>query len=248
VAAIFYVENSHGHYGGLGQIADALGASKSVLPANIRPNMWNKLAGEHGDVNKLSDNITAGVKLIKRISDRIENPTVERVATLYNSLAKEKVTEYGARVGQIFREHKWGKEIPTLNKSKSNQIEKIPNGKLNVTVPSINSLQKSSEYLIDKFSELNNHDYLNKALNNPRISQLSSEQLGQFLTVANLKDYSNSIENNINQTLDLTNQSTQLVGVSDSSLDRAYAIQKNIDEQQISMGLGGRSRTKTYES
>lgn len=49
----------------------------------------------------------AGATLLKRIVDRLPSPSVERVATLYNSLAKEKVSDYGARVAIVHEAKPW---------------------------------------------------------------------------------------------------------------------------------------------
>ena len=163
VAAIFYMENSHGWYAGMGKIADDLNVSKSKFPGNIQP-MWNKLAGEHGNVNNLEDNIKASITLIKRISERIENPTVERVATLYNSLAKEKVTNYGARVGEIFRTNPWGERLETniiIKSEKPKQIqsknyEQSPN--YDTQIPVIKDIWKILPYNLS--SDDNTYKYI----------------------------------------------------------------------------------------
>lgn len=52
-------------------------------------------------------NVRAGAALLKRIVDRLPTPTVERVATLYNALAKEKVSDYGARVATVYQAKPW---------------------------------------------------------------------------------------------------------------------------------------------
>jgi hypothetical protein len=45
--------------------------------------------------------------LIRRIVERLEEPTVSKVASLYNSLAKDQVTDYGARVADVYRTKAW---------------------------------------------------------------------------------------------------------------------------------------------
>ena len=97
VRAIMYVEYANGFgYGGPAQYV--LGRADSLYPMNIRPNPWQGLVGEQEDLNDPDANVRAGVTLIKRISNRLSDPSIAKIATLYNSLAKDQVTDYGARV------------------------------------------------------------------------------------------------------------------------------------------------------
>ena len=104
--AIVYVENSQGWYG---KPFEAF-CVKSYLPMNIRPDIWAPLgfAGKNYLVPK--KNIRVGVTLIRRIRDRIESPTIAKIATLYNSLSQDRVTDYGARVAEVYRKKLWEKK------------------------------------------------------------------------------------------------------------------------------------------
>lgn len=113
-----YVENAQGaHYGYPAELIDAAKdvlpaylhgfAAKSILPMNIRYDVWGRLGFSRADFQKPETNIRAGVLLIRRILDRLENPTVSKVATLYNSLSKDRVTDYGARVADVYRSKRW---------------------------------------------------------------------------------------------------------------------------------------------
>lgn len=55
-------------------------------------------------------NIEFGVILLGRIRDCIADPTIAKIATLYNSLAVEKVSDYGARVASLYWKKPWTKE------------------------------------------------------------------------------------------------------------------------------------------
>ena len=68
---------------------------------------WAPLAGDRTDLLDVRQNVRVGAALLKRIVDRLPTPTVERVATLYNSLAKEKVSDYGARVANVYKAKPW---------------------------------------------------------------------------------------------------------------------------------------------
>lgn len=117
VRAIMYVEVSQGHYFGVGTIRDEVRAwnlpkpldvleSRTVLPMNVS-DMWASLAGNRTELLDVRQNVRVGATLLKRIVDRPPTPTVERVATLYNSLAKEEVTDYGARVATVYKAKPW---------------------------------------------------------------------------------------------------------------------------------------------
>jgi uncharacterized protein YlaI len=95
-------------------LAELVPDSKSYRPMNLYYNVWKKLCDDyHIDEHSLKSdplkNIELGAILLKRISERIKNPTIEKIATIYNFIGAEKVTDYGARVGVIYREKLWEK-------------------------------------------------------------------------------------------------------------------------------------------
>ncbi|MDX2224587.1 MAG: hypothetical protein SFV21_17680, partial [Rhodospirillaceae bacterium] len=107
VRAIMYMETSRGHYG---TFPEFFGSASSYQPMNVRPNPWQRLGVSADDIkNNPSENIRAGAELLARIRDRLPNPTPDRVATLYNSLAKDSVTDYGARVARLMAEKPWNR-------------------------------------------------------------------------------------------------------------------------------------------
>lgn len=103
VRAIMYVENAQGQYG---KPFEGIGA-KSILPMNIRYDKWAGLGFSERDFFDATMNIRAGVTLIRRILDRLDEPTVSKVATLYNSLPKDSVSDFGARVAEVYRTRAW---------------------------------------------------------------------------------------------------------------------------------------------
>ena len=52
-------------------------------------------------------NIRAGATLLKRIHDRLEDPSIENIGTLYNGTMKEKVSDYGAQLADIYAKKPW---------------------------------------------------------------------------------------------------------------------------------------------
>ena len=107
VKAIMYVENAQGAYG---YLSEAVNYSDSILPMNIKRTVWKELV-PGGDFSDPYTNIHAGVTLIKRIQDRLDDPSPEKIATLYNALAKDSISDYGARVGNVMETKPWDHNI-----------------------------------------------------------------------------------------------------------------------------------------
>lgn len=49
----------------------------------------------------------SGVRIISGIANRIDTYDVRKIGTLYQNLAAEKVSDYGARIEQLMREKPW---------------------------------------------------------------------------------------------------------------------------------------------
>lgn len=104
VMAIMYMETTHGWYDVVNPMR------KTILPMNIHYSYWKKLGVTPDKLEVPSYNIEYGVILIRRIRDRVENPSISKVATLYNFIGAENVSTYGARVAAIYWEKPWTKE------------------------------------------------------------------------------------------------------------------------------------------
>jgi hypothetical protein len=101
VKAIMYMESTHGYYDAP---LDMIGMNKSLRPMNINSDYWKDLGYTREQLADPATNIKVGIMLIKRIQDRLEDPSIRKIATLYNSISQEKVTDYGARVEAIYKE------------------------------------------------------------------------------------------------------------------------------------------------
>jgi soluble lytic murein transglycosylase-like protein len=105
IRAIMHMETTHGYY-------DAplalFGENKSIRPMNVNFDFWG---GRFGDRTALNDpylNIKAGAEILKRIIANLpRDATVRQIATLYNDINAQSVTDYGARVDRIFAEQPW---------------------------------------------------------------------------------------------------------------------------------------------
>lgn len=111
IRAIMYVENADGSHYGLESVLTALGAAKTLMPMNINPKTWEGMDGKSiKDFKDPEKNIAAAVALIRRIRDRIENPTPSKIGSIWNFTGREKVSSLGARIGRAYKERLWEKK------------------------------------------------------------------------------------------------------------------------------------------
>ena len=108
VRAIMYMENADGNPLNLNRLVEDFGLASSILPMNIKPGMWAGLDGvKKEDFKNPEANIRAGVTLIKRIQDRLDDPTPAKIGSIWNFTGAEKVNEIGARIQKIFDQKTW---------------------------------------------------------------------------------------------------------------------------------------------
>jgi len=98
VRAIVWMESTHGYYDYVWPL------KKTFLPMNIDKKYWEHLGY---DVENPSENIGAGVRLLEELWSRTENPTIEKVASLYNRLGTDEITPYGKTVAYFYRTKPW---------------------------------------------------------------------------------------------------------------------------------------------
>lgn len=107
VKAIMYVENAQSLDSqvdeGLG-----LGLSESLLPMNIRPDPWAAIEDPPADLSDPATNIRIAVTLIRRIAERVDDPTPAKVASIWNFTGRELVNDFGARVQDAYERRLWG--------------------------------------------------------------------------------------------------------------------------------------------
>ena len=110
VKAIMYNEAATGHDYGYNYYKDINGTSKSQMPMNIRGDTWGDFDGQHYDTKIPTQNIELAVQVIKRLQNSIHNPTIEKIATLYNRTGAMEVNDYGARTKTIYDNKPWLKK------------------------------------------------------------------------------------------------------------------------------------------
>jgi soluble lytic murein transglycosylase-like protein len=104
VKAIMWVETTHGYYD---IVKVASGSEKSVLPMNIHAEYWIDLGKTREQLKNIRTNVRLGVYILSEIAHRLKSPSVAKIATLYNNLSADKVSDYGARVTRVYEEKPW---------------------------------------------------------------------------------------------------------------------------------------------
>ncbi len=104
--AILYMENARGHKFIGNEIADRVSLSDSQMPMNINPTLWGALVGKD-DLLDVDDNIEAATILVKRISERLKNPTPRAIGSVWNHIGRETPNNLGLVVDRVYAEKPW---------------------------------------------------------------------------------------------------------------------------------------------
>lgn len=112
MCAIAWMESTHGWYDRFDPW------NKTIRPMNIHAKLWhlNRIRLEEPEYN-----IAKGVEILKAIWDRTEDPSFEKVATLYNQLGAQAVNKYGKTVVAYMRERPW---LSNMGKSRQEYIQR----------------------------------------------------------------------------------------------------------------------------
>lgn len=104
VKAIVHLETTQGYYDRV-----AFGIKNSIRPMNVQSGYWKDLGYSRQDLQNPEKNIQAGIKLLKRIQERMTGADSAKVATIYNNLGARKVNDYGARIAKLMKDKPWDK-------------------------------------------------------------------------------------------------------------------------------------------
>ena len=104
VMAIMHMETTHGYYDGYFPLNHL---NKTIRPMNIHYEYWEKMGVTREKLGMPLYNVEFGVILLSRIQARINEPTITKIASIYNALRAEKVTEYGERVNHFYITKPW---------------------------------------------------------------------------------------------------------------------------------------------
>jgi hypothetical protein len=107
IRAIMYVETTHGYYS---YLKSWYGGNTSIRPMKVNIAAWGSTFGTRAELDSPTINILAGATILKGIIAAVpSNAPLSHVATLYNNLNATTVTDYGARVAQVYAEKTWEK-------------------------------------------------------------------------------------------------------------------------------------------
>lgn len=104
IRAVMYMETTHGYYDAL---VSPFNMNASILPMNVNTDYWGNTWGTREQLKSPQFNIDAGTKMLKVIIDRMDNPSVSQVATVYNDSKARSITDYGKRVQSIYLSKPW---------------------------------------------------------------------------------------------------------------------------------------------
>ena len=102
--AIIWLETTHGWYD---KVTGIIKPPKTIRPSNIHVEYWSSLGVSRESLKDPEINLEVGAYILNQITRRIDNPTPERIATLYNNLRADKVSDYGKTVGYYYRTKPW---------------------------------------------------------------------------------------------------------------------------------------------
>ena len=107
IKAIMFTENACGHYYGGNALMDYIGKSKSQMPMNVRGDIWSNFQGKHYDTRNPEQNIELATLLVKQIYKSIDNPTPEKVITIWNSAGRNSISSFGYRGALAYKKKLW---------------------------------------------------------------------------------------------------------------------------------------------
>ena len=101
LTAVVYMENAHGYYD--------MGMGSTEGPGNINLDTWAGLLGLKSTDIRGNDslNIALTAKILAEIEERLVNPTPEAIASLYNSLMRDMVSDYGLTIAKYMEMKPW---------------------------------------------------------------------------------------------------------------------------------------------
>jgi hypothetical protein len=105
VRAIVWMESTHGWYDRFDR------NNKTIRPMNVHAKLWEQLGISRTDLDDAQLNIEAGVYILAQIWERTENPTCEKVATLYNQLGATAVNQYGKTIVAYMKLRPWASKL-----------------------------------------------------------------------------------------------------------------------------------------
>ncbi len=107
--AVVWMETTHGWYD------HWVKTPKTIRPMNVYLDYWCGLGVTRGDLCAPGTNIAVGTFILAQIKMRLDDPAPEKIATLYNQLGANQVSDYGATVVEYALLRPWlnrGRDAP----------------------------------------------------------------------------------------------------------------------------------------
>jgi hypothetical protein len=102
--AVVWIETTHGWYDA---ITGLLKEPKSLRPMNVHVEFWRNLGITREQLANPRVNIETGVFILASLMQRIQDPTPEKLFSLYNNLATDKISPYGKTVAHYYVTKPW---------------------------------------------------------------------------------------------------------------------------------------------
>jgi len=105
IRSVMYVETTHGWYEAPLRWA---GINRTILPMNVYASYWSGLGFSRAQLQNPYYNIKAGALILRGIQANLgPGASVAQIGTLYKNLYAPAVTNYGARVAEVYRTQPW---------------------------------------------------------------------------------------------------------------------------------------------
>ncbi len=105
IRSVMYVETTHGWYEAPLRWA---GINRTILPMNVHASYWSGLGFSRAQLQNPYYNIKAGALILRGIEVNLgPGASVAQIGTLYNNIYAPVVTNYGARVAEVYRTQPW---------------------------------------------------------------------------------------------------------------------------------------------
>jgi RHS repeat-associated protein len=104
IRAVIWMETTHGYYDAL---TGVVREPKTIRPMNVHVEFWKDLPVTRKSLADPAQNIDAGARILARISSLVEDPTPEKILTLYNNIRADKVSQYGKTAAEYLRTKPW---------------------------------------------------------------------------------------------------------------------------------------------
>jgi|GEM_PF-3509801 len=73
----------------------------------VNTQYWGDAFGTNHDLSTARTNVVSGAEMVRRLQKMAPGAGIAEIATLYNNHNASKVSDYGARVAQLYKDKPW---------------------------------------------------------------------------------------------------------------------------------------------